>query len=502
MDLLTGEELPCTSPEEQGIPASAVLDFVTAVDERIDAVHAFVLVRHGHVVAQGGWAPHDVHTPRMLFSLSKSFTSSAVGLAVDEGLLSVDDLVLPFFASQAPDVVSDNLARLRVEHLLTMTAGHASESLAHVERGSENDWVRSVLAQPVEYEPGTRFVYNSGASYLLSAIVQRVTGLTLLDYLRPRLLSPLGITDATWQTCPRGINTGGWGLTLRTTEIARFGQLYLQGGRWRGKQVLPRSWVAAATARQVSNDPEAELDWRQGYGYQFWRCQHDAYRGDGAFGQFCVVMPEQDAVLAVVSGVSNMQSVLDLAWEHLLPAMGPAPLPAMGPAPLPADPAGRDRLDERLAGLTLSMPAGRASSPTAARVSGRTYRVLASPSVAGDGSGTPAADSGRKVEKLRLDVSPDDCRLTVQDSEGVHEVSAGTGEWRSGSATLEGEDRPVAARATWTDDDTCVLRVCAVGTPFVRTITLVFDGGQVTMTSSDNVAFEPLVESTVIGQLD
>ena len=163
---------------------------------------------------------------------------------------------------------------------------------------------------------------------MLSAIVQKATGMTVLDYLRPRLFEPLGIEHPTWETSPQGISAGGFGLSIRTEDIARFGQLYLQKGNWQGKQLVPAAWVEAATARQTSNGSNPKSDWDQGYGYQFWRCRHGAYRGDGAFGQYCIVLPEQDAVIAITSGVKDMQAVLNLVWDKLLPAMKPV---AAGP---------------------------------------------------------------------------------------------------------------------------------------------------------------------------
>src|SRR5207245_11105169 len=175
--------------------------------------------------------------------------------------------------------------------------------------------------------PGTQLCCNSAGSYMLSAIVQHLTGVTLLEYLRPRLFGPLGIEGATWESCSRGINKGGWGLSVKTEDIARFGQLYLQKGHWQGRQPVPEKWVEEATCKQIANGTGETSDWAQGYGYQFWRCRHGSYRGDGAFGQFCIVMPQQDAVVAITSGVSDMQAVLNVAWDHLLPAMQPDPLP-------------------------------------------------------------------------------------------------------------------------------------------------------------------------------
>jgi CubicO group peptidase (beta-lactamase class C family) len=252
-----------------------------------------------------------------LYSLSKSFTSTAVGLAVAEGKLSVDDEVLKFFPDDAPADPSANLKSMRVSDLLRMNTGHQAEP----PRKPDEVWTKVFLAHPVPFKPGTHFLYNTSATYMQSAIVQKVTGQTVLDYLTPRLFEPLGIDGPTWEKSPQGISTGGYGLSVRTEDIAKFGQLYLQKGKWQGKQLVPEAWIDAATARQTSNGSNPNSDWDQGYGYQFWRCRHGAYRGDGAFGQYCVVLPEQDAVIAITSGLRDMQAVLNLVWDKLLPGL-------------------------------------------------------------------------------------------------------------------------------------------------------------------------------------
>ena len=316
------QPMPRSQPEAQGVSSSAVLAFVQEAEKKIDALHSFMLVRHGHVVAEGWWSPYNAEAPHALYSLSKSFTSTAVGLAIADGKLSLDDQVLKFFPEDAPKEPSNNLRAMRVSDLLRMSTGHQAEPA----RTPGEVWTKKFLAQPVPNKPGTHFLYNTSATYMLSAIVQKVTGTTVLDYLCPRLFEPLGIEHPTWGTSPQGISLGGYGLSIRTEDIARFGQLYLQKGRWGGKQLVPEAWVEAATARQTSNGSNPKSDWDQGYGYQFWRCRHAAFRGDGAFGQYCIVLPEQDAVIAITSGVKDMQSVLDLVWDRLLPAMHPSPL--------------------------------------------------------------------------------------------------------------------------------------------------------------------------------
>jgi CubicO group peptidase (beta-lactamase class C family) len=258
--------LPRSSPEAQGVSSSGVLAFVEAADKDIDSLHSVMLVRHGKVVAEGWWSPYDAGTPHALFSLSKSFTSTAVGLAVADGKLSVDDEVLKFFPDDAPAEPGKNLKAMRVSDLLRMSTGHQTEPSLR----REQHWAKKFLAQPVPFKPGTHFLYNTSATYMLSAIVQKATGRTVLEYLRPRLFEPLGIEHPTWGTSPEGVSLGGYGLSVRTEDIARFGQLYLQKGTWEGKQLVPASWVEAATARQTSNGSNPKSDWDQGYGYQFW----------------------------------------------------------------------------------------------------------------------------------------------------------------------------------------------------------------------------------------
>lgn len=277
----TAEPLPRSTPEDQGIASPAILEFVTAADTQLDAMHSFMLVRHGHVVAEGWWAPYSAEVRHELYSLSKSFTSTAVGLAIAEGKLSLDDEVLKHFPDDAPAEPSANLKAMRVRDLLCMSTGHAGEVPL---MASDQPWTRAFLAHPVPHKPGTHFLYNTPATYMQSALVQKVTGLTVLDYLRPRLFEPLGIVDPQWGTSPQGITLGGYGLSVRTEDIATFGQLYLQKGQWRGKQLVPAEWISAATARQTSNGSNPRSDWDQGYGYQFWRSRYGCYRGDGAFG--------------------------------------------------------------------------------------------------------------------------------------------------------------------------------------------------------------------------
>jgi len=484
----SGADLPRSTPEAQGVSSLAILAFVEAADKDIDSLHSVMLLRHGHVVAEGWWSPYHAQAPHSLFSLSKSFTSTAVGLAIAEGKLSLDDEVLKFFPEDAPAEPSNNLKAMRVSDLLRMSTGQQTEP----PRTPDQPWTKTFLAHPVPFKPGTHFLYNTSATYMASAIVQKATGQTVLDYLRPRLFAPLGIEHPTWETSPQGISTGGYGLSIRTEDIARFGQLYLQKGKWEGKQLVPEAWVDAATARQTSNGSNPNSDWDQGYGYQFWRCRHGAYRGDGAFGQYCIVLPEQDAVIAITSGLKDMQAVLNLVWEKLLPAMNPSPLPA--------DDAARQKLEDTLKRLSLRVPDG---SGSPAKGLSKTYVFPNSqvPSGRLDLKGTP-----RKLEAITVEGAGDgkDAPVTlVARFDGVDaRIVCGRGTWQKGRVAWGSlPEHPLAASGVWTADDTFTAKLCFYETPFVVTVRLTFSGEEVRCNSEANVGFGPTKEPELVGKV-
>jgi CubicO group peptidase (beta-lactamase class C family) len=460
-------ELPRSSPEAQGVSSSAVLAFVNAADKKVEGLHSFMLVRHGHVVAEGWWRPYDAETRHELYSLSKSFTSTAVGLAVAEGKLSLDDPVLKFFPDEAPSDPSNNLKAMRVRDLLRMSTGHQAEPALAT---SKQPWTKAFLAQAVPFKPGTHFLYNTAGTYMQSAIVQKATGKTVLEYLGPRLFEPLGIEGPTWGTSPQGVSLGGYGLSVRTEDIARFGQLYLQKGVWHGRKLIPADWVEAATALQTSNGSNPQSDWEQGYGYQFWRCRHGAYRGDGAFGQFCVVMPEQDAVVAITSGVRDMQAVLNLVWDHLLPAMKSGSLPA--------DDESNKSLHARLAGLALPTPKGVASARIPRDVAGKTFTF-------------PANDQKVEAVGLEFGAAGDGVTLIGRFNGGAEQrITCGDGEWKKGKFAFgRMAPQPAAASGAWTADDTYSAKICFCETPYVVTIRLDFAEGKLRLDTTWNVSF-------------
>jgi CubicO group peptidase (beta-lactamase class C family) len=485
------QRLPRSSPERQGISSSAILAFVERADSEIDAMHSFMLVRHGHVVAEGWWSPYDSSTPHMLYSLSKSFTSTAVGLAIAAGKLSLDDPVLKFFPEDAPAEPSGNLKSMRVRDLLRMATGHDRESLPWHWTGDPaaapppgQAWTKTFLAQPVPFKPGTHFLYNSPATYMLSAIVQKATGQTVLDYLRPRLFQPLGIDHPDWGSSPQGVSLGAFGLLIRTEDIARFGQLYLQNGKWNGRQLVPAAWVSAATSLEVANGSSPESDWDQGYGFQFWRSRHNSFRGDGAFGQYCMVLPDVDAVVVITGGVRNMQSVMNLVWDVLLPAMGPRPLAVNAAA--------ERRLRARLGGLTLHPPPGAKTGPLAG-TSGRWYAL---------------PDSGAGPRAVALDFGGQGPALLVRTATGETRMPFGIGTWaKSRGGFTDGIDQflsvppnpLVAASGAWTRDSVFTLKLALYQTPYGETLRFRFDGDRVVLDREYNVSFGPTTQPQLIG---
>ena len=317
--------LPRSSPEIEGVSSKGIINFLDAIAKTNHEMHSIMILRHGKVIAEGWWDPYQPDLKHTLYSLSKSFTSTAVGFAVAEKKLTVNDKVVSFFPDKLPSAVSENLAQLTIRDLLSMSAGQAPDPTGPV--AGSDDWVKTFFATPILNKPGSVFLYNSAATYILSAIVQKVTGQKIIDYLTPRLFVPLGINGADWEIDPEGRNVGGWGLRVKTEDIAKFAQLYLQKGKWRGQQILAEAWVEEATTFKIDNAPgmsqerKDSSDWRQGYCYQFWRSRHNSYRGDGAFGQYALILPNEDAVIAITSETMDMQGELNLVWKYLLPAL-------------------------------------------------------------------------------------------------------------------------------------------------------------------------------------
>lgn len=473
-----GRSLPRSSPEKQGISSAAIRQFLSAVEKSGLEFHSVMVVRHGHVVAEGWWSPFAPELKHTLYSLSKSFTSTAVGLAVADGKLSVEDPVISFFRDDLPPVVSENLAAMKIRHLLTMNTGHAVDTLTSIRDAGDNNWAKVFLSVPVEHTPGSHFLYNTGATYMLSAIVQKVTGWTVFDFLSERLFKPLGIEGADWETDPNGISVGGFGLRVRTEDIAKFGQLYLQKGMWNGKQLLPAQWVEDASKKQTTSQA-GDNDWSQGYGYQFWRCKPEPgfYRGDGAFGQFCIVIPQLDTVVAITAESFNLQLSMTLVWENLLPALGQTSLPK--------NKTEHQLLRAELANLALKPLPVSTPSPMAARLSGKTFKL---------------ETNEWGLESAAFQWNAGNCLVTLTGA-GFHQtIDCGMGRW-----VVKGNEKKdpkglfalpfrtsvpskIAACAAWQNENTLALKWKYIENVHGELLTCVFDGDQVTISLLSSMA--------------
>ncbi len=474
--------LPRATPESQGVSSAQVLAFFEELDRLNQEAfeddprgetgfHSMMILRNGNVIAEGWWDPYEAGRNHRLYSLSKSFTSTAVGFAIQEGHFNLDDPVISFFPDDLPAEVSDNMAAMTVRDLIIMSTGQETET-----RNSD-DWVKEFLATPVEHEPGSVFRYNTSATFMLSAIVQKTTGEKVIDYLTPRFFEPLGIEGATWLESPGGINTGGYGLNIDTEDIAKLGQFYLQKGMWKGEQLLPVAWAEQATSLQIpshapGNPDSAEnqsSDWAQGYGFQFWRTRHNAFRGDGAFGQYSLVLPDLNVVIAATAGSTDMQRMLNLIWDHLYPAFEEDTLPP--------DAAAHSALREKLAALTL-LPQNRPEAPAlAAEVSGETYAL---------------AENDLEVDSFSLSFDGNSCTFSFVTGEQTDTIVCGLSDWMPGLAAgtfLSGSwlsddaptEIPVAASGRWIDDQTFEMSLRFVEAPDTFVYTASFENGGVTI---------------------
>ena len=295
--------------------------FKNAVERTGLRVRNVILVRQGEERSELHWTED---APRNQYSVSKSFTSTAIGIAIDEGLLSLDQRVAEFFRDEVPPEHREMYREVTLRHLLTMSIGHDKGLLMAEHRPvmTEKDWVRFCFRQPVVFTPGSRFVYSNVNTYLAAVMLQRTVGQSLVEYLRPRFFEPLGIEAPGWETCPMGHTFGASGLTIRTRDLVKLGQLYLQRGIWDGRRIISERWVRDATDRQIdTSEVTTGEDWKHGYGYQFWRGTHQSFRADGFLSQFCLVLPKEGAVIAINSDDDRMQPILDCVWSEIVPLL-------------------------------------------------------------------------------------------------------------------------------------------------------------------------------------
>lgn len=451
-------------------PRAGVAALIAAVEAEGLDLHSIMVLQHGTVLAECYRSPFDPDTPHRMYSVTKSFTSTAVGLAVAEGRLSVDDRVIDIFPELVPATPDAHRNELRVGHLLTMSSGHRQEAFPPLYRPLPS--LAAFVSGRPSVAPGSRFDYSNPCSYTLAAIVERVTGETISDYLRPRILEPLGIACRPWLRSDEGVTNGGFGLHLTTRELSRFGQMLLQRGMWEGQQLVPAAWIDEATGRRVDSwNAAGKVDWLQGYAYQFWRGRHGSFRADGLMGQFCIVLPERDALVVTTAGTLQTQRLLDLVWELVLPALDApggqlddAPMPAFSSRPIDSRPSSRAR---ELAGVEFAF-----GEPI----------LLPTRLYAGQAP----------IRAAHCEITGDTLSLVLRDERGDYRLPLGQASWTAGiTPVCTGYPEPCRGRAVWTSQTS--LAVDLVFTEAGFRLGLVFDLEpvmQVTVTQPANPGME------------
>ncbi len=419
--------LPRTTPESVGISSRALLELMQKLG-KLEYINSIMIMRHGQVCLETWVEPYKKDVPHQLFSLSKSFVSCAVGLAQKANLLKISDKLVAFFPEYANAVTDPMMNQVTLQDLLTMRSGHLQCATRFF--WERRDWCKAFLESKLDTTPGTTFTYNSAATYMLAAVIRKVTGLNVREYLMDKLFQPLGIAPGLWENSPENINCGGWGLYLCTEDIAKFSQMLLQNGFWQGREVVPREYIAEAVQKHADNSTNTLIDWQQGYGYQFWRSLH-GFRGDGASGQYAVMLPEQDIAIAVTSCVGNMHEILTAFWEILLPAAGDKSLPEESAA-----------VNELHAYINnMAIPA--VPGDITRRGENRTFYF---------------AENPEKIKSCEVTFGEKECTLTFNGPHGIEQLRAGFGFFAQSIFQLTDHcAHLVAASAAWTGDHTLAI---------------------------------------------
>ncbi|MGN0529343.1 MAG: serine hydrolase domain-containing protein [Eubacterium sp.] len=326
MKRLENTELKHVTPEECGIKSSCITAFLKEIQRKELGLQSFTVVRHDKVCAQGFFAPYAAEYPHVLYSMSKSLTSTAVGFAVDEGLINVDDKVCDYFPEYKTAKLNPLNRVLTVKMLLTM---RSDKLITVLENKGGTDWIKLFFDAPFLLPPNSKFNYISENTFMLSAIVKKVTGKSALDYLDEKMFKPLGIEKPFWESDGMGNSAGGWGCYMKSEDLAKFFLPYIHNGKWiDGTQLVPENWVKEALSKQTDTVHDGARDIINGYGYQFWKNPvPNSFRADGLFGQRCFMFPEYDALVVLNCGEAEDYKVMEVFWKYFPDCFLEEPLP-------------------------------------------------------------------------------------------------------------------------------------------------------------------------------
>lgn len=446
--------LPRSRPSAHDVDARGILNLLDRAGEREFGWHSLMIACHGEVIAEGWWAPYSADRRHLYYSCSKSLTATAVGFLVDAGVVRLENPILRHVGLPDDRQISDSWLAVQVQHCLSMTLGHDVDGVAEFFAGGSraagtpvaSDWLDVVLAHPPEHGPGEVFTYNQVATYLLARMVEHHAGRPLVEFLQERLLEPLGLDSLLTHTDPAGHALGFSGMHGTTEVLLALGQLYLDGGVWQGEQLLSPEWVARATERfgPLPREEEVAPDWNQGYGFSFWVHRH-GYRADGAFGQFAVVVPEHDVVLAITAETLDMQGALEAIWELVLPACAGA-----------GNAADDEELAQRLHSLGYPPLRSAADGPASVHFTRADEPV-----------GEPGMPGGLTTNYRSATLASADAGwLLTVDREGAEiPIRIGDGEWAETPIDLFGNLLPIVASGGWTDERTFEAELRLILTP-------------------------------------
>jgi len=475
-----------STPESQGMDSKTLLKMFETIQTDQVPIHSVLILRHGYLVCEAYFQPFDKNTLHNLFSTTKSFTSTLIGIAIEEGKIKgVHESIVDIF----PDVKmpENNLGskEMTIEDLLTMTAGHESDSTDAV-LGSTN-WPQTFFNLPFSTKPGERFLYDSGASHLLASILKKATGENEETYARKHLFEPLGIDTYAWEKSTEGINTGGWGLRLTPTDMAKFGYLILNKGIWKGKQIVPAQWIEAATQKHSEYWPGGVRG--DDYGYQFWMNSFGGFRADGFAGQYICILPKHDLIAVFTSGInySEPNRPLNLMRDYVVPAV-------KSDAALQENSEVNNKLTAYLRELENPTPQVAPALPeTAQRISGKTFQA-----------------SALSVDFAFAFDEPDSCTLSFTQQGKKHSLPVGLdGVYRKSAVMRVGTliwyppYDSIALKGSWEGENTFILDWQYVGEPYHETYKFTFKENRAVMEVMEYVVgcagpMEPYVKCEAI----
>ncbi len=493
--------LPRTTPESQGVPSEAVSALIDRLEAQNGKVHSYMLIRHGKIIAEGHWAPFNAATPHALYSISKAFVSMAIGFAVDDKLLSLDDKVAKFFPEEAKANNDGHLGAIRIRDLMAMASGQKSDTFKAMRNAAPGEAARMFFEMPMKNDPGKLFRYMSGNTTMLALIHAKVTGeKDLLSYLKVRLFDKLGINATYWPRLKDGTTViGGSGFELKSEDLAKICILLQQNGVWRGERILPLWWVKQATSLQTpyGNVTDSVLalhgakpdnaanpdDWQLGYGWQLWMGHHESFRLCGAFGQIGSVIPSKGLVfVSNAGGRSSNKPSLNAFYDTILPVLSEHPLPE--------NPDALKKLRRRSEKLVLPLPEGSAAPSELAIAVFRNVKI-----------GIPNLLT---VESFGYDAQTK--TLIIENRYGKQRISVGEGEWAYGSFTAEeensdtlgrisGGNQPIAAAGAWSKSDRFSVRIHFIRSPAILDIVFEIQNGKAFVSAESNMSRDYSIKS-------